>query len=299
MTRHVLAMFDSEFLKRLHYLSLVARRAGSRSLVAASQRRPPGGCTEAAGLRDYAPGDDYRQIDWIRCARHDELLTRTFEVAEDLHVYLLLDCSPSMGLGGGAKFDLARQVAAVLGYAALGDLARLSVVAFSGGIVSELRPIRHESRVAKLLGFLRQLALQGTRTDLRRTAEGFVHRYQRHGPAAVISDLYDREGFKPGLEVLRHRGYEPRLVQIHGPREAEPDLLGDLELVDVEAGTARPVTITERTARRYRELFAEFHESVRGYCARHGIACVQLASDTPADEMALRVLGGQGLGIGD
>jgi len=289
-------MIDRQWLKRLHRLSLASRRAGKVSFVAPPRESLSGGASQTVGLRDYSPGDDYRHIDWVRCARHDELLTRTFEPAEDLHVYILLDCSPSMGLGSPAKFDLARQVAAALGYVALQDLARLSVAAFSDRIVAQLPPIRHKARIFKLLHFLQQLPLQGTRTDLKRTAEGFVGRYQRHGPVVVISDLYDQHGFQPGLEVLRHRGYEPRLVQIHAPCEARPDLLGDLELLDVEAQTARPATITERALRRYQDLFAEFQQSVRNYCAKHGLACVQVAGDAPEDEVLLKVMGGRGRG---
>jgi len=289
-------MIDSQWLKRLHHLSRIAGRAGRASLVAPPRESRSRGASRVAGLRDYSPGDDYRQIDWVRCARHDELLSRTFEPAEDLHVYILLDCSPSMGLGSPAKFDLARQVAAALGYVALQDLARLSVAAFSERIVAQLPPIRHKARILRLLRFLRQLPLQGTRTDLKRTAEGFVGRYQRHGPVVVISDLYDQHGFQPGLEVLRHRGYEPRLVQIHAPGEARPDLLGDLELLDVEAQTVRQVTVTEWALRRYQDLFAEFQQSVRSYSAKHGLACVQVAGDAPEDEVLLRVLGGRARG---
>lgn len=288
--------FDTELLKRFQYLSLVARRAGGRSLVAAPRKKLSGGGTEVTGLRDYAPGDDYRHVDWAWCARRDELLTRTFGGDEDLHVYVLLDCSPSMGLGRPAKFHLARQVAAVLGYAAVSTLARLSVVAFSGGIVARQPPIRDKARFPRLLRFLRQLELQGTQTDLARTAESFVRRYQSHGPAVVISDLYDRHGFQRGFDVFRNRGYEPRVVQIHETGEAKPALLGDLELFDVEGETGRRVTITERALRRYQRLFARFRESVRSYCAKHGLACLQFASDTPEDEVLLKVLGGKGTG---
>ena len=253
-------MFDSELLKRLHYL-----------WQAAAPRKKSRG-SEAAELRDYVPGDDYRDIDWIRCARHDELLTKTYQPVDDPHVYVLLDCSRSMGLGSPPKLGLARQIAAAVGYAALEGLARLSVAAFSDRIVAELPPIRHKTRAPKLLHFLGQIGLQDTPTDLKRTAEGLAGRYQRHGPVVVISDLYDRRGFQPGLDLLRLRGYEPRLVQIHAPREAEPEVLGELELFDVETETTRPVTITRRALRRYRELFGQFQESVRGYCARHGLA---------------------------
>jgi uncharacterized protein (DUF58 family) len=289
-------MIDRQWLRRLHCLSRAAGRAGRVPLVAPPREELRGGASQTVGLRDYAPGDEYRYIDWVRCARHDDLFSRTFEPVEDLHVYILLDCSPSMGLGSPAKFDLARQVAAALGYAALADLSRLSVAAFCDRIVAQLPPIRHKTRIFRLLHFLRQLPLQGTRTDLKRTAEGFAGRYQRHGPVVVISDLYDQHGFQPGLEVLRHRGYEPRLVQIHAPHEARPDLLGDLELFDVETQAARQTTVTKRALRRYQDLFAEFQQSVRSYSAKHGLVCVQVASDAPEEEVLLKVLGGRGRG---
>ena len=285
-------MFDPELLKRFRYLSLTARRAGGRGLLAPRETRRSAG-TVAIGLRDYAPGDDYRQIDWTACARRDELLTRVVTADPDRHVYVLLDCSPSMGTGHPAKFQLARRIAAVAGYAALAEGARLSVVAFADGIVAELPAVRHENRIPKLLRFLDQLELQGERTDLARAVEAFVRRYQRHGPALVIGDLYDPDGFQRGLDVLRDRGYDVRLAQIHDPHETDPQLLGDVELFDVEAQTGRRATVTEQTVQRYRELYAEFQTSVGRYCSRHGIPRIPVACDAEEDEVLLEVLAGK------
>jgi len=285
-------MFDSELLKRFDYLSLVARRAGGRSLVAAPRERLPGGGTEVSGLRDYAPGDECRYVDWNWCARRDELLVKTFEGDADLNVYVLLDCSPSMAAGSPAKFHLARQIVALAAYAAVSNLDRVNVLAFSEGIVAEAQPLRHKARIPRLLRFLERLSPQGTRTDLARTAEGFLRRYQRHGPAIVVSDLYDRDGFKRGLDNLRLNGYEPRVVHIYETGETRPEMLGDVELVDVESGAGQPVTITERALLRYAELFEEFQQSVRDYCRRQTIPCMQIASDTPVDEVFMKVLTG-------
>lgn len=283
-----MVMFDSRLLKRLRYLSLLARRAGGRSLFDA-----PGSKSEAVALRDYAPGDDYRHVDWTLCARRDELMTRKFPANEDRHVYVLLDCSRSMGLGQPSKFDLARQVAAALGYAALTELSCLSLTGFSDGLVAENLPMRGAGRTAKLLGLLNRMELHGDRTDLTRTAKSFVRRYQRHGPVVIISDLYDPDGFEPGLNVLRDRGYEPRIVQIHAPAEADPRFVGEVELFDVESQAVRRVLVTERVARRYREAYARFQRSVRQYCVRHGVACMQVVSDAAVDDVVLTVLGGQ------
>ena len=286
-------MFDTGLLQRLRYFSLLARRAGGRSLAAASGRRLPYGGSEVTGLRDYAPGDDYRHIDWMLCARRDELLTKVYGGNEDRYVYLLLDCSLSMGLGQPSKFDVARQAAAALGCAALEGMSCLSVAGFSDRLVAEQLPMRGKRCVPRLLGMLHRMRPQGTRTNLARTAESFVRRRQRHGPVVILGDLFDPDGFQHGLDVLQHRGYEPRIVQIYERGEAEPGLLGDVELFDVEAQTVRRVTVTECTLQRYREAFALFQRSVRQYCDKRGLACMQIATDTPADDVLLAVLGGK------
>src|SRR5918992_5978714 len=123
-------LFDSDFLKKLEYLSLVSRRVFRGSILAQRRTMQLGGGIEFADHRQYAPGDDFRYLDWNVYARHGELLLKRFQEEEDLHVYFLLDCSRSMAYGEPSKFDLARQVTAALAYIALADLDRVAVAAF-------------------------------------------------------------------------------------------------------------------------------------------------------------------------
>src|SRR5271157_4751915 len=112
-------LFSADHLKRFERLSLMAERTRGSPLLAAARKKLIGGGTEVTGHRDYSPGDDYWAIDWTLCARRDELYVKLFEGQCDRDVHLLLDCSPSMGLGRPAKFQVARQITAVLGYASL------------------------------------------------------------------------------------------------------------------------------------------------------------------------------------
>jgi uncharacterized protein (DUF58 family) len=201
-----------------------------------------------------------------------------------------------MRLGRPAKFHLARQIAAALGYVSLMNHDRLIVAAFAEGLVADLPPLRHASRILRLLRFLEVLSPMGRRTDLLRAVEMFVRPPQRQGPVVVISDLYDPIRFQRGFDLLRFHGYDPRVVHLIDPSEVdsgngEPTLLGDAELIDVESQTGTNVTITERTVRRYRELVAEFHESVREYCRRRGIVYMPIPCNMAEDEVFLRVLG--------
>lgn len=286
----LMPLFDSQFLKKLEYLSLISRRVFRGSLLAQRRTMQLGGGIEFADHREYTPGDDFRYLDWNVYARHDDLLLKRFQEEEDLHVYLFLDCSRSMDFGAPNKFDFARQVTAALAYIALADLDRVAVIAFSNEIVTDFPLARGKARILSLLKFLEGLTPQGEVTDLARVTSGFVHRTQRRGLAVVVSDLYDPGGFERGLDVLRHRRYEPHVVQIHDRREADPDVLGDIELYDVESQRTRKVTVTERNLRQYRAIFDRFQQSVQRYCRTYGLGCTRASTEVAFDELILRMM---------
>lgn len=283
-------LFDGDFLKKLEYLSLISRRVFRGSLLAQRRTKQMGGGIEFADHREYAAGDDFRHLDWNVYARHGDLLLKRFQEEEDLHVYFLLDCSRSMGFGKPPKFDLARQVTAALAYIALSNLDRIGVIAYSQEIVADFPLTRGKDRILSLLRFLENLECQGTDTNLGRIVNSFVLRPQRRGLAVVVSDLFDPSGYERGLDLLRHRTYEPHIVQIHDPAEAKPNLLGEIELVDVETESIRKVTITERALREYRRVFNEFQQGVEGYGKKYGLGCTQTTNDVNFEDLVLRMM---------
>jgi len=291
-----MALFEADFLSKLQRLALVARGGGLPAAPAGDLR---GGGVEPIGHRDYSPGDDYRRIDWRICARHDELRTRLFQGEAERHVYLLLDCSASMGLGRPKKLDAARQAAAALAYASLDGLDCVSVLAFADRLLGGFGPLRDKSRFFQLAGWLKALSPQDRATDLKETAAAFVARGSQRGPAVVLSDFYDPAGFRRGLDVLRRAGYRPAVVRIFDPAEAEPSMLGDWELEDVESGLLWQATLTERHLERYRRAFEEHAESLRRYGRTYGVRWAEVACDLPTEEVLLRAVGARREGSRD
>ena len=283
-------LFDGDFLKKLEYLSLISKRVFRGSLLAQRRTKQMGGGIEFADHREYAPGDDFRHLDWNIYARHGDLLLKRFQEEEDLHCYFLLDCSRSMAFGSPAKFDLARQVTAALAYIALSNLDRIGVIAYSQELIADFPLPRGKDRILSLLRFLEKLEPQGTDTNLGRITNSFVLRPQRRGLAVVVSDLFDPSGYERGLDLLRHRTYEPHLIQIHDPAEAKPNLLGEIELVDIETDSLRKVTITERALREYRRVFHDFQTGVAAYGKKYGLGCTQTTNDVNFEDLVLRMM---------
>lgn len=285
-----MALFDTDFLKKLEYLSIVSRRAFRGQLMAQRRTMQLGSGIEFADHREYTAGDDFRYLDWNLYARHDELLLKRFQEEEDLHLYVLLDCSRSMGFGNPPKFDLARQVAAALAYIALADLDRVALVAFADRVLQDFPLSRGKARILGVMKFLENLEATGTATNLSELVTAFVHRPQRRGLAVVISDLYDPAGFERGLDLLRHHRYEPHVIQLYDRTEAEPTVLGDVELVDCESGAVKKITVTEKNLRQYRDVFRGFLERVGRYCRNYGVGCTTTSADVTFDSLVLGMM---------
>ncbi len=283
-------LFPSDFLTRLEYLSIISKRVFRGSLLAQRRTVQMGSGIEFSDHREYAQGDDFRYLDWNVYARHGDLLLKRFQEEQDLNVYLMLDCSRSMGFGDPPKFDLARHLIAALAYIALADLDRITVLAFSEKIVNEFPLTRGKARILPLMRFLEKLKVTGHNTNLGRSAQGLIHRNNRPGLAVVVSDLFDEHGFEAGLDQLRYRRFDGHVIQLFDPKEADPALLGDVEMVDVETESLRKVTVTEKNVRKYKELFAEHQSSVRTYCRNYEIGCTQTPATIPFDDLVLRMM---------
>lgn len=285
-----MSLFPTDFLTRLEYLALVSQRVFRGSLLAQRRTMELGSGIEFSDHREYTAGDDFRYLDWNIYARHGDLLLKRFQEEQDLHVYLLLDCSRSMGFGNGRKFDLARQLVAALAYIALVDLDRIFVMAFAESSVQEFPLTRGKARILPLLRFLERVELAGTDTSLSAAAAALLQRGSRRGLAVLISDLFDPRGFQRALDQLRHRRFDCHVIQLHSAAEADPGLLGDVELVDVETDSIRKVTVTEKNLKAYQRLFTEHQLAVRDYCRNYGLGCTQAEAKVPFDELVMEMM---------
>lgn len=287
-------LFDEEFQRRLEYLAIASRKAYSGRMRAERKSKKTGAGIEFADHREYVAGDDFRYLDVNVYQRTGRLLVRLFEEEEDLSVYIIVDTSASMGIDGGQKLRYAKRIAAALGYVALANLDRVSILSFQDQMDGRLAPTRGKKRIFKLFDFLRPLTANGE-TKMRTSLRTFVAQNKRRGVAILISDLYDQEGFEDGINQLRYAKFEPYVLQLFDPKELEPDLHGDVRLVDHETGDYREVTITPGVLKKYRQAHERYRKTIEDFCRQKQVAYHALSTDVPFDEAILQVLRAGGL----
>lgn len=282
------SLFDDEFQRKLEMLALVSRRVFAGRLRAERRSKKRGSGVEFADYRDYAPGDDFRSIDWNIYQRFSRLLVRLYEEEEDLGIYFLVDSSMSMGFGNGKKLDQARKLCAALAYVGLANLDRVTVVGLSDHLVSRMPTTRGKARIFKVFEFLSSMEPQG-RTDLTEALRKFVAQHKRRGLAVLISDLYDPAGFEGGINVLRYNKFEPYVVHVVDPADGRPDLKGDVRLYDCETGEEREVTVTEALLKRMAEALANYRAGIEQFCTSRQVPYFPASVDAPFEELVLEL----------
>ena len=109
-------LVDPRVMDQIGHLELLSRTVVDGLLAGKHRSTTKGGCCEFAQHRQYAPGDEIRQIDWQVYARNDRYFVKQFEEETNLHGIVAVDTSGSMkfGLSTVSKLDYARQAAACL-----------------------------------------------------------------------------------------------------------------------------------------------------------------------------------------
>lgn len=288
MNNDTQSAFDSEFLKKLEYLYIVSKKIFAGRIKAERRSTRRGVSVEFADYRNYTPGDDFRYIDWNAFARLDELLLKLYEEREDLHIYFLVDVSQSMTYGELPKLIYAKRVAAALAYIGLSNLDRIGITAFNTTDMNRLPTERGKGKIFTVLNFLDQIN-GGGETDMELAFQNFVHQTKRRGLVVLISDLFDPKGFTAGLNMLKFQKHDLFVIHIIDEKEAEPTLLGDYHLVDVETDQLRPVTINENHIKRYQALFQKYCDDLDRYCRQREISLVRTMTKAPFEELILRI----------
>ncbi|MCA1644838.1 MAG: DUF58 domain-containing protein [Chloroflexi bacterium] len=287
-------LFEPGVVKLFESLSLAGRRVPSGKTAGQWRSRASGSSVEFSDYRTYAPGDEFRRIDWNAYARLERLFVRLYRAEEDLALTILLDTSASMAWGTPRKSRLAAQLAGALAFIALHSGDRVEIATCQDArIVERLPSLRGEAATWPAWRMLERLDSRQTgTTDLNAALAACANYLRGAGLAVIVSDLFSPAGYQPGVDALLSRRQDVLLVHLLSPDEMDPpaDLLGEWRLLDSEAPGSVEATITPGVLRSYRRLLKEFSSEAADFCRRRGVTYLQLRSDVRLQDVLARTL---------
>jgi uncharacterized protein (DUF58 family) len=199
----------------------------------ALRRRTPQITPNAAGVREYAPGDPLNRIHWLSTARRNRLMVKEFELDPLADVWIFLDAARSVHASKPllsteydpqdiwkprSKFNLP-QSTEEYAVSAAASLARFYLqrgravgLAFSGQLLNVLPSDRGGRQLGKILEALALLRAEGT-LPLQGLIEAQA-RYLPRGSTVVLVTPATSETLIQITDLLLRRGLRPVVVLI-------------------------------------------------------------------------------------
>lgn len=275
---------DPEVLQKLGDLELIARNV-VEGLRVGSHRSPLRGfSTEFAHHRQYAPGDEIRDIDWRVFGRTDRYYTKLYEAETNFDCTILVDASASMNYASGkvSKLEYAKFLAASLAYIVLKQRDSVGLSVFDSEVRAYLPPRSAMGIILRIDQLLREIK-PTPRTSLAKQLHDIALMMKRRSFVILISDLFsDVDDILAGLGHLKHDGHNVVVLHTLDPYELEFPFKGTWLFEGLE-GEEPLTTQPERIRDDYLANFGEYMESLKAGCAASQVEYTMVDTSRPLD----------------
>ncbi len=283
-----------ELCAQLERLELVTRKIFRGRLKGERRSKRKGQSVEFADFRNYVAGDDLRLLDWNLYARLDKLILKLFLEEEDLHFYALVDGSLSMDFGSPSKLEYAKQLAASLAFIGLIRADRVRIETLDQAVGQRSPIFRGRQSVWRMIRQVDAIQPRGE-TDLATGVKNFCLRNPGRGVVVLISDLMDKAGYETALKYFVSQQMDCFVIQVLSQEELEPDVTGDLRLVDCEDHNEAEITVSMPLLRKYRQTLNNFCTGVQQFCTKRGMNYLLANNQVPVEELVAKHLRRRGL----
>ncbi len=261
-------MITSEFLDLLDKFDLIIRKRITSNYSGAKLSTAHGRGVVIKDRRIYAPGDDFRAIDWRAFARTDKLYVKKYEEERSLSVHIIVDSSASMDYGGKTtKFDYASMLAVGYAYVAVRQNEKFQFATFDESLRS-FKPARGMHQVASMIDHLNKMKPDGE-SRLSTAVTQYKRFIRSRSYIVLISDfLVPIEEVK---KALPHFGdHEVHIIHVLDQKEVDLRLEGDLRLHDMETKGMLKTFISPKLRHTYQQKMREHILAVEEACDQFG-----------------------------
>jgi uncharacterized protein (DUF58 family) len=284
-----LTLASSALIAHTKDLDLVIRHvlAGLGHGIHAGRERGAG--VEFSEYRAYAPGDEWRRVDWKLLARADRYYVREAERDSHVAVWLVLDATASMGepsrsVEGLDKLAYARALLGCVAAIAQRQGDAFGLVVLQDGRVQFTEASRGPRQLQRVLAQLARAQAQGALPDSE-TLRSSLHFSRAPGVVFAAGDMLDWPSpLSEALLRLRHMRHDVRALCLQTQAECDAGFEYGPAYRDPEQpeGVFRFDSAARDIYRRKRD---EHFAAVRAQCRAHDIPLTSARIEQPPGEV--------------
>jgi len=239
-----------EILKKIRRIELRTRRLVNSMFAGQYHSVFKGRGMNFEEVREYAPGDEIRSIDWNVTARMNAPYIKKYTEERELTVMLLVDVSASGVFGSVelSKRELAAEVASILAFSAINNNDKVGLILFTDRIELFIPPKKGRLHTLRLIREMLYFEPEGRGTDLAGALDYLNLVVSRRSVVFMISDFLAPD-FTKALTVSSKR-HDLVAMPVIDKGESELPNVGIITLEDAETGEQIDVNTSSKAVRR-------------------------------------------------
>jgi uncharacterized protein (DUF58 family) len=236
----------SEILKRIKRIEIKTRNLVEEVFTGEYHSLFKGQGLEFNEVREYQPGDSYRDIDWNVSARFGHPYIKKFKETRELNVLFIVDLSASnqFGTQGQLKAEFIAEITAVLSFSALSNQDKVGLLLFTDRIEKYLPPRKGRKYTLQILRDILYHEPAGKGTDLAGALSYTSRLLKKRSIIFVVSDFLAPDYYKP-IQLLSNK-HDVISLQVVDPSERTLPASGLLRVQNPETGESDIIDFSDK-----------------------------------------------------
>ncbi|MFN7973308.1 MAG: DUF58 domain-containing protein [Acidobacteriota bacterium] len=249
-----------EMFRAIRRIEIRTRRLVDQGLAGGYHSVFKGRGMEFSEVREYAPGDDVRTIDWNVTARTGRPFVKKFVEERELTVMLAVDRSASGAFGSGSRWknEVAAEVGAVLAYSAIRNNDRVGLLVFTDQVEMFIPPRKGRNHVLRVIREILAFEPRRAGTHIAAALDFLNRALVKRSVVFLLSDFRDK-GYDRPLSIASRR-HDVIAISIDDPRERALPAVGLLSVRDAETGQT---VLLDTSRRSVRDAYARRDQELR------------------------------------
>jgi uncharacterized protein (DUF58 family) len=275
-------MLPADLLKTLQRIEIASQIHSQELMAGQADSIFKGRGLDFIDVREYAPGDDVRRIDWNISARLRKPYIKRMVEERELTILLMVDLSASGHFGSTdrTKRELAAELAGTLAFSAQRNNDRVGLILFTDQVERYIPPRKTRQHILRLLSDLLRHEPRGRKTSVA-NALTFASKVT-HRPALLflLSDLQD-SGYEAVLRASNYQ-HDVLALQFIDPREQTLPDVGWAAVRDAETGETIEIDTSDPLLREgYERAGARRQEDLSAMLRRARVGHLEIFTDRP------------------
>lgn len=236
-------------------------------------------------LREYAPGDDIRHIDWNITAKMQKPFIKVFREERELNIVIASVLNGSVHFGAHKfKQEVIAEVVALLGFSTIKNGDLLSSYIFTDKMISHNKPSKKLSHIQKSVNEVLEFNALNQKVDFSVLSDTLFKRLKRKSVILIVGDFFEIPNFK-----LLAKKHEVIAVIVRDHLEEKPPKMGFSSLVDPESGAVLEGDFNSKSVETYAQKVQAHDRELYKVLRREQVRFTKVYTDS-SPAVALRRL---------